>query len=272
MGPSSSGQRGCFTPSVWLLPLVTQVLLPKGSPLLSGPMGVLAVISRLHSPASNPHLQRGPRCGPWAGRRWASRLPSYKSSRCLLFFFVPTHLLSGQGLSFIWWFFQHTLIVLCPGPTLSVRGAIRLWGGAGEGCPASPHSGRRVWASASLSVRCRTPSPFLKGPGLAGSSWLLAPLRTYLAFPMSLSPTQTSLQDHLIQSPLLERLSKMPLTAGPVANQGDDGSTRRKWAQGGTWSSTGTGRVIIYPHFREKTEAQKGHTSRGRAGMKSSAL
>lgn len=72
------------------------------------------------------------------------------------------------------------------------------------------------------------PSPLLKGPGLAGSHWLLTPLGTHL--PLSLSPTQTGSQDRLIQSPTLAPFSKIPLIAGPAPVQKTMGTTERQQA------------------------------------------
>lgn len=68
-----------------------------------------------------------------------------------------------------------------------------------------------MWASGE-SVRCRTPHPhpFLKGPRLVGSGWLIAPLGAHLPFSRSFCLTQTLSQGHLIQSPTLELFSTIP--------------------------------------------------------------
>lgn len=72
------------------------------------------------------------------------------------------------------------------------------------------------------------PSPLLKGPGLAGSHWLLTPLGTHLPLPLSLSPTQTGSQDRLIHSPTLAPFSKIPHIDGPAPVQKTMGTTERQ--------------------------------------------
>lgn len=66
------------------------------------------------------------------------------------------------------------------GSTISIQGAIRLWGGAWwgwEGLPCFSSCGRDVWASAQgVSQMQGLPSPLRKGSGLVGGGCPIAPL------------------------------------------------------------------------------------------------
>ena len=80
---------------VWILLLMTQVLLPKESPLLNSPQG------RGHFPPqalpSTPTSRGAPGVGSGQGEDGCPGSPAYKSSRCLLILVDPSHPLTGQG-------------------------------------------------------------------------------------------------------------------------------------------------------------------------------
>lgn len=141
---------------------------------------------------------------------------------------IHTNPLSGQALSVICLFDLYVRIVLHSG---SARGAIRLWGRSGRGCllllTLSPSPRSQVYADT---------SPFLKGPGLEGSSWLTPPVGAHLRFSTSLCSTQTLQQCHCLQSHALEAFSEIPKRKPPYCwvypHARGDGSSRETTASG----------------------------------------